>query len=139
MSDIATTQSARWRTLDRSGTAAVLAAALIAGSAPRAASTQQAPRVNVEGTLFKVTLADGAELPQAALPGTVLTLGDGTGWQRRIRIDAVEPDPKDRDGETMLYTFSTQVQRGASGTTRVFPIPRAGGWAFPCMVPSHWT
>jgi hypothetical protein len=36
---------------------------------------------------------NGRVLPQSALPGIVLTLGDGP-QRRRIRIDAVEPDPK---------------------------------------------
>jgi hypothetical protein len=45
-------------------------------------------------------------LAQDQLPGAVLTLGDGSGVQRRIHIDAVEHDPRDPQGEVLLYTFS---------------------------------
>jgi hypothetical protein len=60
----------------------------------------------VDGTVFRIALPDGGVLAQDQLPGTVLTLGDGTGAQRRIRIDAVEPDARDPSGETILYTLS---------------------------------
>jgi hypothetical protein len=33
----------------------------------------------VEGTAFRITLPDGSVLAQEQLPGTVLTLGDGSG------------------------------------------------------------
>jgi hypothetical protein len=47
-------------------------------------------------------------LAQDALPGTILTLGDGSGRRRMIRIDAVERDPTDPAAEIMLYTLSEQ-------------------------------
>ena len=60
----------------------------------------------MESTLFRVTLPDGSILSQDGLPGTILTLGDGSGAQRRIRIDAVQSDDRDPTGEVMLYTLS---------------------------------
>jgi len=64
--------------------------------------------VEVEGTTFRITLSDGRVLGQEELPGVRLMLGDGSGRQRPIRIDAVERDPKDAAGEVMLYSLSEQ-------------------------------
>jgi hypothetical protein len=64
------------------------------------------PSVTVEGTMFRVTLPDGRLLSQDDLLGTVVTLGDGSGSQRRIRIDSAERDVRDPTGEVMLYTLS---------------------------------
>jgi hypothetical protein len=60
----------------------------------------------VDGTAFRLTLRGGSVLAQEQLPGTVLTLGDGSGTQRRIRIDAVEYDSRDPQHEVMLYALS---------------------------------
>jgi ADYC domain-containing protein len=75
--------------------------------------------VTVEGTVFRVTLPDGRILSQDDLPGTVITLGDGSGAQRRIRIDAVQGDARDPAGEVMLYTLSE-------------PDPVTGEWRNAC-------
>ena len=64
--------------------------------------------VEVEGTAFRITLSDGHVLGQEELPGVRLMIGDGSGQQRTIRIDAVEHDPKDPAGEIVLYTLSEQ-------------------------------
>jgi hypothetical protein len=64
--------------------------------------------VEVEGTAFRVTVSDGLVLSQDQLPGTILALGDGSGRQRRIRIDGVERDSKDPADEVVLYTLSEQ-------------------------------
>jgi hypothetical protein len=71
-----------------------------------AQATAPGPSVVVDGTAFRVQLPDGSVLRQEQLPGVVLTLGDGSGVQRRIRIDAVEHDARDTLGEVMLYTLS---------------------------------
>lgn len=72
------------------------------------AAPAAAAAVSVEGTQFRVAAADSTVLPQDQLPGTVLTIGDGSGRQRHIRIDAVERDTRDPAGEVMLYTLSEQ-------------------------------
>ena len=69
--------------------------------------------------MFRVTLPDGTVLAQDRLPGTVLTLGDGSGAQRRIRIDAFEYDARDPLGEVVLYTLSE-------------PDPASGQWRNAC-------
>jgi hypothetical protein len=88
-----------------------LGAAKIGGLLMLAASAQAhaaapGPSVTVDGTAFHVQLPDGSVLHQEQLAGVVLTLGDGSGVQRRIRIDAVEHDARDNLGEVMLYTLS---------------------------------
>lgn len=78
------------------------------------------PSAAVAGTTFRVTLPDGSVIAQEQLPGTVLTLGDGSGAQRRIRIDAVERDARDPLGEIVLYTLSE-------------PDPATGQWRNACQ------
>jgi hypothetical protein len=75
-----------------------LFAALIGLVTPAlAASPAAVQSVTVVGAAFHITLSDGTVLAQENLPGTVLAFGDGSGQQRRIRIDAVERDPRDRE------------------------------------------
>lgn len=67
----------------------------------------------MEGSTFRITLADGRVLAQDELPGTVLALGEGSGQQRLLRIDAVERDPRDPLGEVVLYTLSEPDPAGS--------------------------
>ena len=86
-----------------------LLAALVGLTWPAAAAPPAAAQnVAVVGTAFRVTLSNGTVLTQENLPGTVLAFGDGSGQQRRLRIDAVERDALDPDGEVMLYALSEQ-------------------------------
>jgi hypothetical protein len=64
--------------------------------------------VEVEGAAFRITLSDVHVLDQEELAGIRLMIGDGSGQQRTIRIDAVEHDSKDPTGEIVLYTLSEQ-------------------------------
>jgi hypothetical protein len=75
--------------------------------------------VTVEGTVFRVTLPDGRILSHDDIVGAVLTLGDGSGLQRRIRINSEERDVRDPTGEVMLYTLSE-------------PDPITGEWRNAC-------
>lgn len=99
------------------------AAAWLAAMTPLAfvASASGAPgaSVTLERNAFRVTLADGRVLTQAQLIGVTLTVGDGSGARRRIRIDGVEADSRDPSGETVLYTLSEP--------------DAAGGWANACQ------
>ena len=99
--------------------------------------------MTVVRTQFRVAMPDGGVLPQERLPGTVLTLGDGSGAQRRIRIDAVLTDTRDALGETTLYRLSeldaaTGQWRNAcdadpDGRKLGFPLPGAfSKWARTC-------
>jgi hypothetical protein len=86
---------------------AIVISLLFAG--PSTATPQTTVRnIEIEGTAFRVTLTDGRMLAQHELVGMRLVLGDGSGQQRQIRIDAVERDAKDAAGEIVLYGFSEQ-------------------------------
>jgi ADYC domain len=108
------------------------ALAALAALAASVAASAAAQTVTVEGAQFRVTLAGGRVLPQSALPGTVLTLGDGSlGGQRRVRIDAVTPDPKDPVGEIMLYTLSRQDPQSGEWRNLCRPDPEGRQAGFP--------
>jgi ADYC domain len=104
---------------------------LALGSPAVAAETVAVRSVQVEGTVFRVTLGDGRILPQDQLPGAILAFGDGTGRQRRIRIDAVERDPKDPAGEVMLYTLSEQDPATGKWNNLCLPDPDGRRLGFP--------
>jgi hypothetical protein len=70
-------------------------------------------------------------MAQDELPGTVLTLGDGSGRQRRLRIDAVEPDPIDLNGEVMLYTLSEPDAATGNWRNACDPDPDGRRLGFP--------
>ncbi|MGH6936132.1 MAG: ADYC domain-containing protein [Methylocella sp.] len=87
--------------------------------------------VEVERTEFRVTLSDGRIIPQERLPGTLLVLGDGTGRQRRIRIDGIERDAKDPAGEVVLYALSEQDPGTGAWRNLCLPDPEGRRLGFP--------
>lgn len=104
----------------------LIAAGFLAFYPPAIAAESVGVRgVAVEKTAFRVTLSDGRVIAQEQLPGTILVFGDGTGRQRRIRIDGAERDPKDPAGEIMLYALSEQDP--GSGEWRNLCLPDVEG------------
>lgn len=89
------------------GVGTVLAIIVVGPPSPAVPQTS-VHTVEVEGTAFRITLSDGHVLGQEELPGIRLMMGDGSGQQRTVRIDAVEHDPKDLAGEIVLYALSEQ-------------------------------
>src|ERR1700730_18987533 len=86
------------------------------GSPAVAAASVAVRSVEVDGTAFRVTLSDGRIIAQDQLPGTILALGDGTGRQRRIRIDGVERDRQDAaGGGSPLLPFPPGTREGVGG------------------------
>ncbi len=108
----------------RASAGVIAAFAVLAG--PAAAAS-----VTIEGTQFRVTLDDGRVLPQEQLKGVALTFGDGSGQQRRIRIDSVEPDPRDLAGEVMLYGLSEQDPESGEWRNACLPDPDGRRLGFP--------
>jgi hypothetical protein len=98
---------------------------------PSAAATVAMHSVEVGGTAFRVTLGDGRILPQHQLPGTILALGDGSGRQRRIRIDGVERDSKDPADEVVLYALSEQDLASGEWHNLCLPDPDGRRLGFP--------
>jgi hypothetical protein len=87
--------------------------------------------VEVKGTEFRVTLSDGRTIAQNQLPGTILALGDGTGRQRRIRIDGMEHDRQDAAGEVVLYMLSEQDPESGEWRNLCLPDPDGRRLGFP--------
>ncbi|TIU11166.1 MAG: hypothetical protein E5W40_11935 [Mesorhizobium sp.] len=83
-----------------------------------------------------MTTADGRVVAQEDLVGAVLTIGDG---QDRVplRIDAVEIDPRNPDGEIMLYTMS--ARDAASGAWRNICEPDIEGRRMGFPLAGTWT
>ena len=86
--------------------------------------------VEVEGTAFKVTLADGRVLRSPELVGAVLTIAR-EGKPARLRIDGVERDRAARRGDIWLHDLSLQAadgswqklcQPGPDGRRQGFPL-----------------
>jgi ADYC domain len=115
----------RRRMLDNA--AGFLALTVMSGScAPTMAAGSVGVRsVEVDKTAFLVTLSDGQITAQEKLRGTILVLGDGSGRQRRIRIDGVERYTNDPAGEIVLYALSEQDSK--SGEWRNLCLPDAEG------------
>jgi hypothetical protein len=110
---------------------AILAALAVAGPPSQAAPQLGVAGVAVDRTEFRLTLADGRVLAQDELPGVVLTLGDGSGRQRTVRIDAVARDPKDKTGEIVLYALSEQDPANGQWRNLCLPDPDGQRLGFP--------
>jgi hypothetical protein len=78
-----------------------------------------------------VSFHEGSVLPDEALKGVVLAFGDGSGRQRRLRIDSVEPDPRDKDGEVMLYSLSEQDPESSEWRDACLPDTEGSRLGFP--------
>jgi hypothetical protein len=113
------------------GAAAFRAAAggfvlLMAPAGPAAAAS-----VSVVGSQFRLSLDDGSVAQQENLRGVVLAFGDGSGRQERVRIDSVEPDPRDKSGEIMLYGLSEQDPESGEWRNACLPDPDGRRLGFP--------
>jgi hypothetical protein len=119
--------------------AAVLVWACVPGFpvAVHAGEAEAARKVEVVGTTFRITTADGRVLTGAGLIGAVLTLDDSSGRRLSVRIDTVRPDPKDPTGETFLHTF--MVRDEASGAWANLCTPDADGLAAGFPLSGIWT
>jgi hypothetical protein len=110
-----------------------LALVLVAGAA-----AQETPaKVEVVGTAFRLTMADGRVLAGADLLGAALAVGAAGGAELKVRIDAVRPDPRDPLGEVVLYALS--FQEPESGAWRALCPPDAEGLAMGFPLAGSWT
>jgi ADYC domain len=105
--------------------------------AASAAAAEAVRAVEVVGTMFWITAADGRMLTGAGLVGAVLTLDDPNGNQLSVRIDAVRSDARDPTGETFLYTF--MARNRASGAWANLCTPDADGLAAGFPLSGTWT
>jgi hypothetical protein len=94
------------------------------------AATASGPSMQIIGASFQAVRADGTAVSGSALVGTIMKLSDG----REVRIDAIQPDPNNRD--LMLHRFSQRTAGGqwqsacapnAHGEQLGYPL--SGGWS----------
>jgi hypothetical protein len=105
--------------------------------AATASGQAQLQGVQVIGTEFRIALPDGRVLTDAELVGAVLSVADRQRGEQSVRIEAVELDPTDPDGDIHLYTLSVQdsadgswsnlCQPGPDGVAKAFPL--SGTWS----------
>lgn len=69
-------------------------------------------------------------------PGTILTARDEQGIPRTLRIDAVEKDAKDAEGDVHLYTVS--YRDGLDGAFKPYCTPDADGRALAIPLEGYW-
>jgi ADYC domain len=125
---------ARW--IHRLGPLAALPLCLAVAAG--GATAQETPaKVEVVGTAFRLTMADGRVLAGADLVGSVLALGGAGGTRLRVRIDAVRPDPRDPAGEVTLYVLS--VEDPATGAWHDLCAPDPDGLALGFPMAGSWT
>jgi len=91
--------------------AGAIAIVVIAAAVIQPHSQEVASSVEVAGTTLRVRLPDGSVRAGAELIGGVLTATFG-GQSLRVRIDGVEQDPRDPQGEVLLYDFRAVAPDG---------------------------
>ena len=70
-----------------------------------------APAIEVVGTTLRVRLPDGSVRAGRDLVGSILQVAIGD-RSLRVRIAGVEQDPRDREGEVLLYDFRVVAPDG---------------------------
>ncbi len=98
------------------------------GSSPAAAPVAVSA-VAAEGTQFRLTLSDGRVLRSPELVGAAFIVRVGQG-QARVRLAAVEREPRARDGDVWLHTLMV-VQADGTETPLCRPGPDGKPQGFP--------
>jgi hypothetical protein len=103
---------------------------LIIGLSARGAEADGIVSTEVEGTQLKVSLASGRRLWSPVLVGAVLNLGLPDGTTGRVRIEQVEKDPQDPDGDVFLHRLLV-AQSPTDWADLCGPDASGARWAFP--------
>lgn len=101
---------------------------------PLDTQAQSAPQVRpakVEGTKLIVYKADGTEVSGEALVGAIIVGQGPEGVRDAFRIDKVEKDVSDPDGDIWLYTFSVKDTVSGLWQALCTPDPRGTSGGFP--------
>ena len=85
---------------------------------------------DVAGTQFRVSLASGRVLESPGLVGAVLDLALPGGTAGRVRIEQVEKDPEDREGDIVLHRLLV-AESPDNWVDLCDPDPSGARWAFP--------
>src|SRR4051794_6533000 len=85
---------------------------------------------DVAGTQFRVSLISGRLLDSSALVGAVLNLALPEGTTGHVRIEQVEKDSKDPDGDIFLHRLLV-AEAPTNWVDLCSPDVSGGRWAFP--------
>jgi hypothetical protein len=102
----------------------------ISGLSTRGAVADAIVSTEVEGTQLKVSLASGRLLKSPVLVGAVLNLALPGGTTGRVRIEQVEKDPEDRDGDVFLHRLLV-AESPTNWADLCGPDASGARWAFP--------
>jgi hypothetical protein len=115
----------------------VAGTAFLAQAPTSAAEAPAIESIEVVGTEFRLTTSDDRVLSSRDFIGFPLTVDDGSAAGMTVRIDAVEPDPRDPAGDVLLHTFSVRnsltgewdllCPPDEEGLTIGFPLARLEG------------
>jgi hypothetical protein len=104
---------------------------------PQAVQGENAPRIRAIGTELQITLPSGHVLAGKQLVGSVLSVQDPNGTDQLIRIDSIEADATDPDGDIQLHSLSVQDSANQSWSNFCAPGPDGNAKAFPLS--GSWT
>ncbi|HYE48203.1 MAG TPA: ADYC domain-containing protein [Azospirillaceae bacterium] len=122
----------RW---GRAMAAGVLGAVLCLPGAARDGAAG-GPRLTVKGTEFEIVHADGTIQRGTGVVGATMDLAAADGSSLRLRIDAAWHDPRDADGDVLLYRISVFDPAGGQWSDLCpadqdglrAALPMAGSW-----------
>ena len=115
---------------------ATLLALLLPVVVASAEDEKRGEQLTVVGPEFRLQIADGRVLRSADLTGAVLGIvEDGT--LRRVRIDSVEPDPLDTQGEVLLHSLSVFDESTSQWVPYCLPDGSSKPLGFPYVIDSR--
>jgi hypothetical protein len=116
----------------RIGRALLMIVAAVLSVAHSQVKPDRITSVEVAGTIFRIQMASGKVLSGADLVGATLSLTQsGNPTLRKVKIEAIQPDPLDTDHEILLYHLLA-VDSATGGTAELCgPNPQGERWGFP--------
>lgn len=114
-----------------------VALALVLSAPPYASAASGGETVEIVGTEFRITRADGRVVTGDDLVGLELRLGGAGRAPVTVRIAARRPDPLDPTGETILYDF--RLRDRATGRWKRLCRPGPAGLAMGFPLSGVWT
>lgn len=102
----------------------------VVGPSPPGARADRIAATNVAGTQFRITLASGRVLEGPELTGATLNLVLPGGAMGRVRIEQIEKDPEDRDGDIFLHRLLV-AETPDYWVDLCAPDAAGARWAFP--------
>jgi ADYC domain len=115
----------------------LLCASFVIASYSKGQTSSDASSLEVVGTSFRLTTADGRVLTSPDLVGAILDAVDETDRTVTVRIDSVAQDPSDPSGDVWFHRFS--ALNVATGVWHEFCTPAADGTVAGMPLAGRWT